>query len=328
MRASRARAATEIAMKSGEDIWCAMWSRDAGESALGTAVAAARFVLVELPLPWPAAIEAHPLLAPVRPILQDHGSVRILALGCESRCSEEHTLVAYARDVDRPFAGFTRTEVRVRRSELADAVVSLVLGEEVEDGLRAEADAVGTQDFLLCTHGRRDRCCGKMGGRVFEELRHHGLPAARLWRTSHTGGHRFAPTGISFPDGMAWAGLDAGVVRSITDRSLSRQAIKRHLRGCCGFADALCQTADAAGFIDEGWDWLETPRSVAVVSDDGRSAEVRIECATGGLGDASDRAFAVQVERGRVLPIALCGQPISSAVKSATELVVRSVARP
>ena len=43
---------------------CAIASTAAGEDPTGWAVAADRFVLVEVPLPWPAEIEAAPRLPP------------------------------------------------------------------------------------------------------------------------------------------------------------------------------------------------------------------------------------------------------------------------
>ena len=55
----------------------------------------------------------------------------------------------------------------------------------------------GARDILVCTHGARDACCGKFGYGFYVEMR--GLAAVRgdgvrVWRTSHLGGHRFAPT--------------------------------------------------------------------------------------------------------------------------------------
>ena len=50
------------------------------------------------------------------------------------------------------------------------------------------------QTLLVCTHGGRDRCCGSDGTRLFQAL--FPPPGVRVWRTSHTAGHRFAPTAI------------------------------------------------------------------------------------------------------------------------------------
>ncbi len=296
-------------------LWCAAWSREAGESPVGTAVGADRFVLIELPLPWPAAIELHPLLADAL-LGQDLVAARVLAVGCEGGCSEEHTVICYWRDPAQPFAGFNRSETKVPRERLGEVVRGLVAG----DDLRGDV-VPGVADFLICTHGSRDRCCGKMGGRLFEDLRRESSVVARLWRTSHTGGHRFAPTGITFPDGMTWAGLDLASARGILGRTLAVDQVVPRLRGCAGLRDGLAQAADAEGFARHGWDWLTTARDATVVGDDGNCAEIRVDYRTDGGGGS----FEAQIERGRTLPIVACGAPIAAALKTTTELVVRRV---
>ncbi len=35
------------------------------------------------------------------------------------------------------------------------------------------------------------------------------MPSTQVWETSHTGGHRFAPTFVSLPDGYLFGGPDA-----------------------------------------------------------------------------------------------------------------------
>jgi len=55
---------------------------------------------------------------------------------------------------------------------------------------------------LVCTHGSRDRCCGTLGGMVFASLARQ--KPAWVWQCSHLGGHRFAPTLLTFPDGMMY----------------------------------------------------------------------------------------------------------------------------
>ena len=76
-------------------------------------------------------------------------------------------------------------------------------------------------ELMVCTHGRRDTCCGGLGAAMHEELRSRLEDrdgATRLWRCSHTGGHRFAPTALSFPDGYAWAHLTAELADRLVHR--------------------------------------------------------------------------------------------------------------
>jgi hypothetical protein len=60
--------------------------------------------------------------------------------------------------------------------------------------------------LLVCTNGRRDVCCALRGRPVALEAA--ALSPGRVWESSHTGGHRFAPTGVLLPHGVALARLD------------------------------------------------------------------------------------------------------------------------
>ena len=44
--------------------------------------------------------------------------------------------------------------------------------------------------YLVCTHGKRNVCCARLGGPLAQALaaRHPG----QVWETTHVGGHRFA----------------------------------------------------------------------------------------------------------------------------------------
>jgi hypothetical protein len=60
--------------------------------------------------------------------------------------------------------------------------------------------------LLVCTNGRRDRCCALLGRGMAGGLadRHAG----RVWECSHLGGHRFAPTLLVLPAGTAYGRVD------------------------------------------------------------------------------------------------------------------------
>ncbi len=62
--------------------------------------------------------------------------------------------------------------------------------------------------FLVCTNGKRDRCCAKWGRRLFTALRAEA--DAAVWQTTHLGGHRFAPTMVCLPEGVCYGRLEAG----------------------------------------------------------------------------------------------------------------------
>lgn len=79
--------------------------------------------------------------------------------------------------------------------DLPAIVAALRAGDPV-----AGAEVVDRPQVLVCTNGKRDRCCAKWGlplHRALAEM--HGVDA---WQTTHLGGHRFAATLLWLPAGI------------------------------------------------------------------------------------------------------------------------------
>ncbi|SEA01470.1 hypothetical protein SAMN02910418_00706 [Bowdeniella nasicola] len=68
---------------------------------------------------------------------------------------------------------------------------------------------------LVCTNGTRDLCCALEGRPVaIEAAQQRG---GLVFETSHTGGHRFAPTGVLLPSGFTFARASAERVVAAID---------------------------------------------------------------------------------------------------------------
>ena len=61
--------------------------------------------------------------------------------------------------------------------------------------------------YLVCTHGKRDRCCAQRGLPVFAAIVREVGDAA--WQTTHLGGHRFAATLLVLPAGICYGRVEA-----------------------------------------------------------------------------------------------------------------------
>lgn len=317
-------------MSASLDLQCSAQTAELGENPAGSAGSADRYVLVELPLPWPAKIEQHASLAKVRPGPAVAGATRILGIssigrierdaGDDSASSPAIKVICYARTPKAPFTAFERLDTTVAPDGLAGLLTAINNGHV--DRLTPVAD--DTIDVLICTHGSRDRCCGQHGTSLFLELLEQSLAGnlderVRLWRTSHTGGHRFAPTGMTFPDGIAWAGLTAERVVGIVNRELDcREAATIH-RGSGGIDGRPAQIADARGFESYGWDWLDYERTIRVELDpngDETGVIVNVDCRL------SQGQFVMrEVEP---LPVPVCGEPLESSAKKATQFEIVS----
>ena len=60
---------------------------------------------------------------------------------------------------------------------------------------------LGRPLFVVCTHGKRDRCCARYGRPLYDELRKQ-LEDGTVWQSTHVGGDRFAGNVVVFPEGL------------------------------------------------------------------------------------------------------------------------------
>ena len=288
---------------------CASWARELAVSPAGTAPQFDVLVLVEHPLPWPRDIGADPGLRHLADVAAEHAAsgrtVRLQAAATDPK-NTTRRVVVFDRG-EGGFAGYGRTEGSASVGDLEHLVAELVSARV------PSLSSLDVTDVLICTHGTRDRCCGSMGTRLWMAAERR-LPGVHLWRTSHTGGHRFAPTAMTFPEGGCWAHLDEEVLFGLVDRTLPAVTAATHLRGCTAFEPSL-QVADREVFASRGWEWLACTR---FGNERGPNrVELSFETPIGERG-----TYDVLLEHGRELPVPDCGRDPNAASKLQTELKV------
>ena len=302
---------------------CADWARGEAVDPVGTASTTHGYLLVEWPLPWPRDLSEVEALEPVAAAAVAAG-LRLQALvpsvGSDGDGGGDARIIRYA---SQPTMGdavghLQRAEVVVPAADVVAAAVELAAGGDGDPARSAEA----VTDVLICTHGRRDVCCGSLGTALALDAAHLAGPVGdgrvRLWRTSHTGGHRFAPTAIVLPDATWWAFLDGHALGQVVSRSGQLGPLMGRYRGSSAMGTAAMQAVEREALADIGWAWLDWDRS-AVVLPDGR---VRVigRSPTGAVG-----SWTAAVEAGRRMPVPDCGRPIDEAPKSESELEVRDL---
>ena len=83
--------------------------------------------------------------------------------------------------------------------------------------------------YLVCTHGRHDRCCALRGRPVAQALsRRH---PDRTWESSHVGGDRFAANLVVLPEGLYLGRLDGTDVVALVDGLAAGRLPAGHVRG-------------------------------------------------------------------------------------------------
>jgi hypothetical protein len=122
-----------------------------------------------------------------------------------------------------------------------EAVAALPIDEAIAGTLEPSGPQVL---YLVCTHGRRDRCCATHGVALYNALAKTELDG-ELWQSSHQGGHRFAATLLYLPWGMHYGRLRATDAEALVRGHLSGRLYDiAHYRGQTRY-DRAVQTAEA-----------------------------------------------------------------------------------
>jgi hypothetical protein len=70
--------------------------------------------------------------------------------------------------------------------------------------------------FVVCTHGKRDRCCAKYGRPLYDLVKAKVDPAW-VWQSTHVGGDRFAGNVVVLPEGLFYGRVGTDDVDPILD---------------------------------------------------------------------------------------------------------------
>jgi hypothetical protein len=295
--------------------------------------------LVEVPLPWPPEISEIAELTGVAELALRAGlRVQAIAPGAAAAAGgavdQPRRLIYYS--TARPgWAGPLRRRERLAGPEsapLAEAVAEmLATSDSRSDGQAAgQAEGSGVVDVLVCTHGRRDACCGGRGTDLVRSLAESALtgartrlspsggdraaPEVRLWRTSHTGGHRFAPTALVLPSATLWAWADGDLLdRVVGARGPVREVVSRY-RGCATLGPPAHQAVEKSVLAEVGWPLLSSWRLSSSLGD----GWVRLVTEMAGTWEG-------RVTEGRHVPQPECRTPPELASKQGVEWVVQAL---
>lgn len=176
---------------------CADLSAAAGEEIAGTGIVARRWLCVESRLPW-----GHDAVESGFPddVAAWLGALdaKVLAIRRPGR-RERLTVLAAETNADG---------LVLRRLELDD------LGALPDTDPWVDGEPIAGPAFLVCTHGRRDACCSRLGIPMFHALDRLAGPDL-VWQCSHTGGHRFAPNVVVVPEGVTLGRIEPALAPEV-----------------------------------------------------------------------------------------------------------------
>lgn len=220
---------------------CVLLARAHAAQAAGTAPVATGWVLVEQPGPWG------------RSALTASGLDPVVGADLDARAGDEVRVQLVRRPGSRPHVDGTRTVVLAHTgaqpwaeqlavtsdAELAGLDPTLTTAPTPPGLGRAVADPL----WLVCTHGKRDRCCATYGRPIADALA--ALHGEAVWEVSHVGGHRFAGNLVTLPDGAVYGSLQVAEALAVVDLHRAGRYDLAHLRG----RSALPRAAQAAEIL-------------------------------------------------------------------------------
>jgi len=211
---------------------CTSASKELAEPLAATAATARTWLLLEQPGPWGAKAFTSSRLDPE------------LGRALEGRAHGTEVRLALIRQPGREGGGLRIPQRRVfvahtvpgaswiREASVADP--RELLGLDFAALGRGEHGAFGSVYggpplALVCTNGKRDRCCALLGRPLAAELVASGH--GQVWEVTHLGGHRFSPTMLVLPYGYAYGRLDPGTAKEVLDATSEGRMV---LSGCRG----------------------------------------------------------------------------------------------
>jgi hypothetical protein len=281
--------------------FCSICAREAGLRPVGHGGQAFDVIIAaEMPLPWPRLLwsdaarlpaEMLAVMEHIRDEYQRTHQVRIRMIGIapDAEYSQPgmRRVIGWRRPAG-PFTRFERTEYLVPEEKLGPLVYELALGEKSE--VRSQKSEVGSQksggpgsapfeqyrlpdaevrDLLVCTHGAVDAACSKFGYPAYSQLRRLAAEAGgtlRAWRSTHFGGHVFAPTLIDMPHGSYWAYIEGAEAEILAQRSGDVRRLRGNYRGWTGLPAPFLQVLEHELLMRFGWPWLDYTKAGRVLA--------------------------------------------------------------
>ena len=208
-----------------EDFYCSQLALESDEVMAGTAVSAPVWILLEYRQLWQAkATDDNTLPVSVKTWLDEQvGAVNgRLQFIRQTPYPEQYTCFVSIPDAQNP---------RLYRFDFAEyeQLLTIDLAALVNGAARFAPYLTTEPLYLVCTNGKRDRCCAKFGMALYQAF--CSVVETAVWQTTHLGGHRFAPTLMSFPEGVCYGQVTAKDIPSLVTAQKTGELCLPKLRG-------------------------------------------------------------------------------------------------
>lgn len=253
--------------------FCSELSRRAGERSTGTASMGAVWFLLEYPHGWGHhAFEESALPPEVKQFFKEglarvrHSRLLFVKTDRGRRDARMNLFVVRCRERS-PFT--IRLHLEKYFDVLKYDLARIASGQDLQGGEVCDGPL-----FLVCTHGRRDKCCAKFGMPLYNALRDHA--GDRVWQSSHVGGDRFAGNLVCFPHGLFYAHATPEDGRRLVDAYRAGRVPLEEFRGRACYSNQI-QAAEAFVRGETGLSGVEDLHYLSTQPEGADSWRVRFE---------------------------------------------------
>lgn len=278
---------------------CSTASQALDEPIAGTAATARTWLLLEQPGPWgaKALTSSHldPALGRALEAAAKGTGVRIALIrrpGRHADCGTPAARQVYAAHTDPGGAWLHSATADDPRALLDLDFAALGRGEHRSfDAVLGARPHSGGPLALVCTNGKRDRCCALLGRPLAAQLAASEVEG--VWEVTHLGGHRFSPTVLVLPYGYAYGRAEAHAVKEVLHGVREGRVVVEGCRGSSAWerpgqaAELAVRTAVGEYAVD----------ALRVEATSGSAPRWRVTVA-----HADGRRWSVEVAQGASLP--------------------------
>ena len=222
--------------------FCAAVSSASDEPLAATASRIDHWILVEYRGPWRRDVLGGSLLSPelkthLREQLRALRPARLLFVKRPERRAEDGRRVILATSMpgaERLLSLEVEHQDDLRGVDVAGAL----------RGESTDAEPVDGPLFVVCTHGKRDRCCARHGRPLYDALR-DAAGSESVWQSTHVGGDRFAGNVVALPHGLYYGRIGPADVGGLLAAHRAGRIDLARYRGRCAYPFAV-QAAEQA----------------------------------------------------------------------------------
>ncbi|MFK7824040.1 MAG: sucrase ferredoxin [Oligoflexales bacterium] len=249
-----------------ENQYCSLLTKNHTPSIIGTAGYKPCQIFIEFAQPWNSNVIGTPGFPEGVDVLlkklmrQYKVPISLNSMCRESKPNKEasHLFILYSKPGDKCAYSFFSYEIALNKVE---SFLTHLLPDIFDNGITYQSDAFRKKRaVMICCHGERDRCCGKFGLDLFNHMNRFTIDKKLpidVWKSSHIGGHKYAPTLMDLPSMRVWGHLSNAEAESLLVKDQFNTNLLKRYRGFCSLSNSYEQFAESEALKKFAWEWLD-----------------------------------------------------------------------